>query len=152
MPWRAPDRVVRRDRDPATAKALACELDRHAVADDLPELRHISDCVRLATLPMQKDLAASEDYRRVTMTLFNAAARLPDDIDPQIGADIETFCVGRAVLPSLQHRIPRYRRPGSTAATHASYLGNMTATRRVKAREASLWATIDARVHDRRRQ
>ena len=133
--------------DPATAKALACELDRHAVADDLPELRHISDCVRLLTLPMQNDLAASEDYRRVTMTLFNAVARLPANIDPQLGADIETFCVGWAILPSLQHRIPRYRRPGSAAATHASYLGNMTATRRVEAREASLWATIDARAH-----
>jgi ATP-dependent Lon protease len=131
--------------NPVTAKDLATELDRHAAADDLPELRHVSDCLRLLTLPMQNDLAASEDYRRVTMTLFNAAARLPEDIDPQLGADIEAFCVGWAVLPSLQHRIPRYRRPGSSAATHASYLGNMTATLRIAATEASIWAAIEKR-------
>jgi ATP-dependent Lon protease len=110
--------------DPVTAKDLATELDRHAVADDLPKLGRVSDCLRLFTRPMQNDLTASEDYRRVTMTLFNAAARLPEDIDPQFGADIEAFCVGWAFLPSLQHRIPRYRRHGSPAATHTSYLGN----------------------------
>jgi hypothetical protein len=47
--------------DPATALDLAKELDRRAVADDVPELRHIADCVRLLSLPMQKDLAGSED-------------------------------------------------------------------------------------------
>ncbi|QQO22652.1 hypothetical protein JJB98_23360 [Bradyrhizobium diazoefficiens] len=74
--------------DPATALALAKELDRLAVADDVPELRHIADCVRLVSLPMQKDLAGSEDYRRVTQSLMNALARLPTDIDPSLGAEI----------------------------------------------------------------
>lgn len=129
--------------DPGVARELATELDLHAVVSDMPELRHVGDCLRLLTLPMQNDLAASEDYRRVTMTLFNAAARLPEDIDPQLCADIEAFCVGWAVLPSLHYRIPRYRRPGSAAAAHASYLGNMTATRRIAATEAALWAAIE---------
>jgi ATPase family protein associated with various cellular activities (AAA) len=131
--------------DPGVARELATELDRHAVVRDLPELRHVADCLRLLTLPMHSDLAASEEYRRVTMTLFNAAARLPEDIAPQAAADIEAFCVGWAVLPSLYHRVPRYRRPGSPAAAHASYLGNMTATRRIAATEASLWAVIERR-------
>jgi ATP-dependent Lon protease len=119
--------------DPAAALALAKELDRRAVADDEPELRHIADCVRLLCLPMQKDLAASEDYRRVTQTLMNVLARLPDDIDPQLAADVEAFCVGWAAMPALQHRLPRYQRPGLVAATQASALGDLTATRRVEA-------------------
>ena len=92
--------------DPATARSLASELDKRAVADDLPELRHLGDCLRLLTLPMLRDLPASEDYKRVTLSLFNALKRLPDDIDPQLGADAETFCVGWAVLPVLRHLIP----------------------------------------------
>jgi ATP-dependent Lon protease len=135
--------------DPTTARALACELDKRAVADDLPELRHLGDCIRLLTLPMLHDLSASEDYKRVTLSLFNALKRLPDDIDPQLGADAETFCVGWAVLPVLRHYIPRYRQPRSAAAAHASFLGNMTATRRIDAAEASIWATIDANSDDR---
>jgi ATP-dependent Lon protease len=132
--------------DPAIALALAKELDRCAVTDDAPELRHIADCVRLLTLPMNKDLAGSEDYRRVTQTLMNALARLPDDIDPQLGADIETFCVGWAMIPALRHRLPRYQRPGLAAATHASALGDLTATRRVEAAEEAMWAKIEARA------
>jgi hypothetical protein len=123
--------------DPTTALALAKELDRCAVADDKPELRHIADCVRLLSLPMQKDLASSEDYRRVTQTLMNALARLPADIDPKLAADVETFCVGWAVIPALRHRLSRYERPDLVAATQASSLGNLTATHRVaEAQEA----------------
>jgi ATP-dependent Lon protease len=132
--------------DPATALALAKELDRFAVADDEPELRHIADCVRLLSLPMQNDLATSEDYRRVTQTLLNALARLPNDIDPQLGADIETFCVGWAVIPALKHRLPRYQRPGLVAATQASVLGDLTATRRIEAAEAAVWTRIEAQA------
>lgn len=132
--------------DPSTALALAKELDRLAVADDVPELRHIADCVRLLSLPMQKDLGASEDYHRVTQSLFNALARLPTDIDPQLGADIETFCVGWAMIPSLKHRLPRYRRVDLAAATQASFLGNLTAARRVEAAEATIWTMIEGRA------
>jgi ATP-dependent Lon protease len=136
--------------DPATALALAKELDRLAVADDVPELRHIADCVRLLSLPMQKDLAASEDYRRVTQSLLNALARLPDDIGPQLGADIETFCIGWAMIPALRQRLPRYRRADLVAATHASILGDLTATRRVEAAEATIWTKIEARAASQR--
>jgi hypothetical protein len=136
--------------DPATALALAKELDRCAVADDEPEFRHIADCVRLLSLQMQKDLANSEEYRRVTQTLMNALARLPTDIDSQLGADIETFCVGWAMIPALKHRLPRYQRPGLVAATHASALGNLTATRRVEATEETMWAKIEARAASQR--
>jgi hypothetical protein len=132
--------------DPATALALAKELDRCAVANDAPELRHIADCVRLLTLPMQKDLPASEDYRRVTLVLMNALARLPDNIDSQLAGDIETFCVGWAMIPALRHRLAHYQRPGLVAAIHASHLGDLTATRRVEAAEEALWARIDAQT------
>ena len=64
--------------DPATALALAKELDRCAVADDEPELRHIADCVRLLSLPMQKDLANSEEYRRVTQNTHERACAAAD--------------------------------------------------------------------------
>jgi ATP-dependent Lon protease len=129
--------------DSATALALAKELDRCAVADDVPELRHIADCVRLVSLPAQKDLASSEDYRRVTVTLMNVLARLPNDIDPKLGAEIETFCVGWAMLPALKHRLPRYQRPGLAAATHASFIGDLTATRRIEAAEQAVWSMIE---------
>jgi ATP-dependent Lon protease len=132
--------------DQTTALALAKELDRCAVADDVPELRHIADCVRLVSLTMQKDLASSEDYRRVTRTLMNALARLPTDIDAQLGADIETFCVGWAMIPTLKHRLPRYQRPGLVAAAHAAFVGDLTATRRVEAAEEAVWAKIEART------
>jgi ATP-dependent Lon protease len=132
--------------EPSTALALAKELDRCAVADDAPELRHLADCVRLLSLPLQKDLAGSDDYRRVTRTLMNALARLPDDIDPQLAADIETFCVGWATIAALQHRLPRYQRPGLVAATQASTLGDLTATRRVEAAEEAMRARIEARA------
>jgi ATP-dependent Lon protease len=136
--------------DPATALDLAKELDRRAVADDVPELRHIADCVRLLSLPMQKDLAGSEDYRRVTQTLMNALARLPDDIDPQLAADIETFCVGWAMIPALKHRLSRYRRVVQVAATQASTFGDLTATRRVEAAEQAMRARIQARAASQR--
>lgn len=97
---------------------------------------------------MLYDLPSSEDYKRVTLSLFNALKRLPDDIDPQLCADAETFCVGWAVLPVLRHRIPRYRQARSAASAHASFLGNMTATRRIEAAEASIWALIDAPRED----
>jgi ATP-dependent Lon protease len=132
--------------DPATALALAKELDRLAVADDVPELRHIADCVRLLCLPMQKDLAGSEDYRRVTQSLLNALARLPENIDAQLGSDIEAFCIGWAMIPALKHRLPHYRRGDMAAATHASFLGDLTATRRVEAAEATIWTNIEART------
>ena len=135
--------------DPSTARALACELDKRAVVDDLPELRHLGDCIRLLTLPMLQDLSASEDYRRVTLSLFNALKRLPEDVNPQLAAHVETFCVGWAVLPALRHRVPRYRQPRSAAAEHASFLGNMTATRRIEATEAAIWATVEAGNNDR---
>ncbi|WP_298885812.1 AAA family ATPase [uncultured Bradyrhizobium sp.] len=131
--------------NPATALALAKELDRLAVADDVPELRHIADCVRLVSLPIQNDLAGSEDYRRVTQSLMNALARLPTDIDPSLGAEIESFCIGWAMLPALKHRLPRYRHRDQTAANHASSLGDQAATRRVEAAEANIWTKIEAR-------
>jgi ATP-dependent Lon protease len=136
--------------DHATALALAKELDRCAVADDVPELRHIADCVRLVGLPKQKDLASSKDYRRVTATLMNALARLPNDIDPKLGADIEAFCVGWAMIPALKHRLPRYRQPGQIAATDASFIGSLTAPRRVEAAEEAMWARIEARAASQR--
>lgn len=132
--------------DPATALALAKELDRLAVADDVPELRHIADCVRLVSLPIQNDLAGSEDYRRVTQSLMNALARLPTDIDPALGAEIESFCIGWAMIPALKHRLPRYRHRDQTAANHASSLGDQAATRRVEAAEATIWTKIEARA------
>jgi ATPase family associated with various cellular activities (AAA) len=131
--------------DHVTALALAKDLDRCAVADDVPELRHIADCVRLLSLPMQKDLAGSEDYRRVTQTLMNALARLPDDIDPQVAGDIENFCVGWAMIPALRHRLPHYQRQG-LAAAHASALGDLTATHRVGAAEQAMRAKIEGQA------
>ena len=55
--------------DPATALALAKELDRLAVADDVTELRHIADCVRLVSLPMQTDLAGSGSLSPASLNL-----------------------------------------------------------------------------------
>lgn len=136
--------------DPATALALAKELDRCAVADAAPELRHIADCVRLLCLPMQKDLANSDDYRRVTQTLMNALGRLPDDIDVKLAADIESFCIGWAMIPALQYRLSSYQRSGLVAANHASTLGDQTATHRVAAAEETIRVRLETRVAGQR--
>jgi ATP-dependent Lon protease len=93
--------------DQTTALALAKELDRCAVADDVPELRHIADCVRLVSLPMQKDLASSEDYRRVTQTLMNTLARLPTDIDlenaaPPASSGLDGFTADELMVQLLE--------------------------------------------------
>jgi ATP-dependent Lon protease len=130
--------------NPATALALARDLDRCAVVDDVPALRQITDCVRLVCLPMEMDLASSDDYRRVTQTLWNAIQRLPGNVDPQVAADVETFCVGWAMIPALKHRLPLYRQRGSTAATHPGSFGGLTATRRIDAAETAVFATLEA--------
>jgi hypothetical protein len=77
---------------------------------------------------------------------MNAVARLPDDTDAQLGADIETFCMGWAMIPAMTHRLPRYRQPGQIVATHASFVGNLTAKRRVEATEKTTWARIEAQA------
>ena len=134
--------------DNAVALALAKELDRCAVVEDLPELRHVADCVRMLSLPMQKDLANSEDYRRVTTTLMNALARLSGGIDPQLAAEIEEFCIGWAMIPVLKHRLPRYQQTAFVPASHARFLGSLTATRRVEAAEEAVWASIEAEKNE----
>jgi len=128
------------------ALTLAKTLDRLAVADDVPELRHIADCLRLISLPLQQDLHASEDYRRVTRTLLAALAQLPEDIDLRLGAEIETFIIGWSMLPALRHRLPRYRRPYQAAAAEASALGELTAVRRMQAAEDAIRTAVEAHV------
>ncbi|QAU45891.1 hypothetical protein XH91_11335 [Bradyrhizobium guangzhouense] len=89
------DRGLRRAGQCRSGADAGKALDRLAVADDVPELRHIADCLRLISLPLQQALHASEDYRRVTRTLLTALAQLPEDIDLRLGAEIETSSAGR---------------------------------------------------------
>jgi len=51
--------------------------------------------------------------------LPDTLARPPDEIDARLGADVETFCVGWAMMAALAQRLPRYRQivpmPASSA-------------------------------------
>jgi hypothetical protein len=56
--------------DLKTGLALAAELDHRAATDNDPNLRGVSDCVRLLCLPAPRNATNFEDHRRVGKALL----------------------------------------------------------------------------------
>jgi ATP-dependent Lon protease len=121
---------------PSDGTALAIQLDHLAVTKDQPDLRSISDCVRLLSLSITDLIHGSDDHLRVGKSLIHAYRQLPADLDIDLAADIETFVAGWAALPSAATVLSRY--VGGGAAEHARVVGRRLATHRVDAAEEKL--------------
>jgi ATP-dependent Lon protease len=121
---------------PSDGTALAIQLDHLAVTTDQPDLRSISDCVRLLSLAIADLIPGSDDHLRVGKALIHAYRQLPADLDIDLAADIETFVSGWAALPSAATVLSRY--VGGGAAEHARVVGRRLATHRVDAAEEKL--------------
>ena len=115
---------------------LARELDYLAVTRDQPDLRSISDCVRLLSLTMADLIDGSDDHLRVGKALVHAYRQMPADLDIDFAAEIETFVAGWAALPSAAAVFCRYG--GRGAAENARVVGSRLATHRVDAAEEAL--------------
>jgi ATP-dependent Lon protease len=121
---------------PSDGTALAIQLDHLAVTKDQPDLRSISDCVRLLSLTMADLTTGSHDHLRVGKALIHAYRQLPPDLDFDLAADIEAFVAGWAALPSAGDILSRY--VGAGAAQNARVVGRRLATLRVDAAEEKL--------------
>jgi ATP-dependent Lon protease len=119
---------------PSDGTALAIQLDHLAVTRDQPDLRSISDSVRLLSLTMADLTTGSDDHLRVGKALIHAYGQLPADLD--LAAELETFVAGWAALPSAAAVLSRY--VGSGVAENARVVGRRLATHRVDAAEEKL--------------
>jgi ATP-dependent Lon protease len=133
---------------PSDGTALAIQLDHLAVTKDQPDLRSISDCVRLLSLMIADLVPGSDDHLRVGKALIHAYRQLPADLDIDLAADIETFVAGWAALPSAATVLSRY--VGGGAAEHARVVGRRLATHRVDAAEEKLSKRYREREQEKR--
>ena len=115
---------------------LARELDYLAVTRDQPDLRSISDCVRLLSLTMADLIDGSDDHLRVGKALVHAYRQMPADLDIDFAAEIETLVAGWAALPSAAAVFCRYG--GSGATENALVVGRRLSTHRIDAAEERL--------------
>jgi ATP-dependent Lon protease len=120
---------------PPLGIALATELDHLAVTLDQPDLRSLSDCVRMLSLTVSNLSEAADDHLRVGKSLLRAYRQLPEEFDLDLAADVEAFVAGWAALPAAA---PFKRFLGNGAADNALAVGRKLAHRRVEATEASL--------------
>jgi hypothetical protein len=134
---------------PSDGLVLASELDYLAVTKDQPDLRSISDCVRLLSLTMADLTTDSDDHLRVGKALIHAYRQLSSDLDLDLAADLETFVAGWAALPSAAAVLSRY--VGSGAAENAFVVGRRLATYRVDAAEEKL-RTQHTEIEQERRE
>ncbi len=122
-------------RSEATGLALAVELDRLAVADDLPLLRSLADCVRLQSLTLPCHAGQFEAYRRVTRALVIAFDEVAADLFDEQRIALEQVIYGFAALPTASRpdeaAVPRL------AVSSAVYLGDQMIRRRLRAVKAA---------------
>ena len=121
---------------PSDGTALAIQLDHLAVTKDQPDLRSISNCVRLLSLTMADLTDGSDDHLRVGKAMVHAYRQLPANFDIDFAAEIETLVAGWAALPSAAAVFCRYGSSG--AAENALVVGRRLATHRVDAAEEKL--------------
>jgi ATP-dependent Lon protease len=133
---------------PADGVALAIQLDHLAVTKDQPDLRSISDCVRLLSLTTADLTTGCDDHLRVGKALVHAYRQLPADLNFDLAADVETFVAGWAALPSAAAVLSRYVSGG--AAENARVVGRRLATYRVDAAEEKLKQRYREREQEKR--
>lgn len=121
--------------DATTGRALAAELDRMAVTQDASVLRSLADSVRLVCVPVPRDLASFEEYRRIGKALIEAFRKVNREFaDQELCSDIEEFVYGWAALPACTDLLGK----GITAARGATILGARMAEYRIAAAKADL--------------
>jgi ATP-dependent Lon protease len=118
--------------------ALAGAIDHRAAATDRPDLRNLSDAVRLLYLKQPELDRNSNDYRRVAKSLLLSLRQL-SGIDGELAAEIEEFCFGWAALSNSKVMLPN---APAAAAAAARALGEQMARRRVAAAKAELKRTF----------
>jgi ATP-dependent Lon protease len=121
---------------PSDGIVLAVQLDHLAVTRDQPDLRSMSDCVRLLSLTTDDLTTGMDDHLRVGKALIHAYRQLPANLDLDLAADIETFVAGWAALPSAVTGLSHY--VGIGAAQNARMVGRRLATLRVDSAEEKL--------------
>jgi ATP-dependent Lon protease len=119
--------------DVGTGLALAAELDRRAVTQNEPNLRSLADCVRLLCLPVPRDAAYFEEYRRVGKALVQAFHVTPRNAEEQLRCDLERFTFGWAALPACTDLLSKTL----PAAVNATILGASMAEHRIAAVETA---------------
>jgi ATP-dependent Lon protease len=135
-------------RDPVVhGHDLAIDLDHLGVVLDMPDLRGLADAVRLLSLPLPEAGTNWADHIRVSKALLHAYQKLPENIDLELAAEIESFSVGWALLPVATDLLSPYRSSGS--ADNAGPLGKSLAEHRIDAAEARLRKKLrdDAEEH-----
>jgi ATP-dependent Lon protease len=135
-------------RDPVLhGRELARDLDHLAVVLDMPDLRGLADTVRLLSLPVPSTDTDGADHIRVSKVLLHSYKQLPQNIDLELAAEIESFAVGWGLLPVATNLLSPYRRSG--AAEYAMLLGHSLAEHRIEAAEARLRKELreDAKRH-----
>lgn len=122
--------------------ALATELDRRAAGEDTPELRSLSDCVRLLCLPTPRDSANFADHRRVAKSLllaFHNVSRKNDD--KELLSELEQICFGWAALPCCVHMV--------RGAHSAIYAASAIGARMSEYRAAAIKAAVLRQIRER---
>lgn len=90
--------------DVDTGLALATELDRRAAKYNDPNLRSLSDCVRLLCLPAARGSLHFQHYFRVAKALL-LSFEIIRDRDEQLCCEMERFALaGRHCLRALTYR------------------------------------------------
>jgi len=122
-------------RSEATGLALADELDRLAVANDLPLLRSLADCVRLLSLTLPCHAEQFESYRRVTRALIMAFDQIAPGLDDEQRCQLEQAIYGFAALPTASRLdegdVPR------RAVSSVVYLGDQMIRLRLRTAKAA---------------
>jgi len=116
--------------DVDTGLALATELDRRAAQYNDPNLRSLSDCVRLLCLPATRGGLHFQHYFRVAKALL-LSFEIIRDRDEELCCDMERFAFGWAALPACAHISVGH----ASAAENALMLGS----RMVEHRIAAAW-------------
>jgi ATP-dependent Lon protease len=117
-------------------RELANDLDHLAVVLDMPDLRGLSDAVRLLSLPVPSTETDGADHIRVSKALLHAYHQLPENTDHELAAEIESFSVGWALLPVAANLLSRYRSSG--ASDNARRLGQSVSRHSVELAEETL--------------
>lgn len=110
--------------------ALATELDRRAAEYNDPNLRSLSDCVRLLCLPATRGGLHFQHYFQVAKALL-LSFEIIRDRDEELCCDMERFAFGWAALPACAHISVGH----ASAAENALMLGS----RMVEHRIAAAW-------------
>jgi ATP-dependent Lon protease len=127
---------------------LAAELDRRAVTENDPNLRSLADSVRLLCLPVPRDAAHFEDYRRVGKALVQGFRKVERHTEEELCCDLERFAFGWAALPACTDLVSKH----FSAALNAAILGSNMAEHRIAAAKTAARRRVEEEVERRKKQ